>query len=68
MIGIVRVALSRPLTFIVMAILVAVVGVLAAVRTPVDIFPDIKVPVIAAAWTYQGLSPDDMAGRIITPY
>jgi len=67
-IGIVRVALSRPLTFIVMAILVAVVGVLAAVRTPVDIFPDIKVPVIAAAWTYQGLSPDDMAGRIITPY
>ncbi|TCP93579.1 CzcA family heavy metal efflux pump [Sphingomonas sp. PP-CE-1A-559] len=68
MIGIVRTALSRPLTFIVMAILVAVVGVLAAVRTPVDIFPDIKVPVIAAAWTYQGLSPDDMAGRIITPY
>ncbi|MGC5798419.1 efflux RND transporter permease subunit [Sphingomonas sp. NFX23] len=68
MIGIVRVALSRPLTFIVMAILIAVVGVLAAVRTPVDIFPDIKVPVIAAAWTYQGLSPDDMAGRIITPY
>jgi len=67
-IGIVRVALSRPLTFIVMAILVAVVGMLAAVRTPVDIFPDIKVPVIAAAWTYQGLSPDDMAGRIITPY
>jgi CzcA family heavy metal efflux pump len=67
-IGIVRVALSRPLTFIVMAILVAIVGVLAAVRTPVDIFPDIKVPVIAAAWTYQGLSPDDMAGRIITPY
>ncbi len=68
MIGIVRVALSRPLTFIVMAILIAVVGILAAIRTPVDIFPDIKVPVIAAAWTYQGLSPDDMAGRIITPY
>ncbi len=68
MIGIVRVALSRPLTFVVMAILVAVVGVLAAIRTPVDIFPDIKVPVIAAAWTYSGLSPDDMAGRIITPY
>jgi CzcA family heavy metal efflux pump len=67
-IGIVRVALSRPLTFIVMAILVAIVGVLAAVRTPVDIFPDIKVPVIAAAWQYSGLSPDDMAGRIISPY
>ncbi len=68
MIGIVRVALSRPLTFVVMAILVAVVGVLAAIRTPVDIFPDIKVPVIAAAWNYSGLSPEDMAGRIITPY
>ena len=68
MIGIVRVALSRPLTFIVMAILIAIAGVLAALRTPVDIFPDIKVPVIAAAWQYSGLSPDDMAGRIITPY
>ena len=68
MIGIVRIALSRPLTFIVMAILIAIVGVLAALRTPVDIFPDIRVPVIAAAWQYQGLSPDDMSGRIIAPY
>ncbi len=68
MIGIVRVALSRPLTFIVMAILIAVVGVLAAIRTPVDIFPDIKVPVIATAWQYAGLSPDEMSGRIITPF
>ncbi|GAA0295383.1 efflux RND transporter permease subunit [Sphingomonas oligophenolica] len=68
MIGIVKVALARPLTFIVMAILIAVVGVLAAVRTPVDIFPEIRVPVIATAWQYAGLSPDDMSGRIITPY
>jgi len=68
MIGIVRVALSRPLTFIVMAILIAIVGVLAAIRTPVDIFPDIKVPVIATAWQYAGLSPDEMSGRIITPF
>ena len=68
MIGIVRVALSRPLTFIVMAILIALVGVLAAIRTPVDIFPDIKVPVIATAWQYAGLSPDEMSGRIITPF
>lgn len=68
MIGIVRIALARPLTFIVMAILIAIVGVLAAIRTPVDIFPDIRVPVIAAAWQYQGLSPDDMSGRIVTPY
>ncbi|MDB5705636.1 MAG: transporter, partial [Sphingomonas bacterium] len=68
MIGIVKVALARPLTFIVMAILIAIVGVLSAARTPVDIFPEIRVPVIAAAWSYAGLSPDDMAGRIITPY
>lgn len=68
MIGIVRVALTRPLTFIVMAILIAIVGVLAAIRTPVDIFPDIRVPVIATAWQYSGLSPDEMSGRIITPF
>ncbi len=68
MIGIVKVALQRPLTFIVMAILIAVAGVLAAVRTPVDIFPDIKIPVIAVAWTYSGLPPEDMANRMVTPY
>ncbi|WP_174285260.1 efflux RND transporter permease subunit [Sphingomonas bacterium] len=65
--ALVRLALARPLTFIVMAILIAIVGVLAAARTPVDIFPDIRVPVIATAWQYQGLSPDDMSGRILTP-
>lgn len=68
MIGIVRVALQRPLTFIVMAILIAIMGVLAAIRTPVDIFPNIGVPVIATAWQYSGLSPDEMSGRIITPF
>ncbi|CAN5219400.1 efflux RND transporter permease subunit [soil metagenome] len=68
MIGIVRMALTRPLTFIVMAILIAIIGVLTAVRTPVDIFPDIRVPVIATAWQYSGLPPDQMAGRIITPF
>jgi CzcA family heavy metal efflux pump len=68
MIGIVRVALLRPLTFIVMAILILIIGVLAAIRTPVDIFPNIGVPVIATAWQYQGLSPGDMSGRIITPF
>ncbi|MDB5671513.1 MAG: transporter [Alphaproteobacteria bacterium] len=66
--GIVRVALARPLTFVVMAILIGIVGVLAAIRTPVDIFPDIKVPVIAVAWNYSGLSPDEMSGRIVTPF
>ncbi|TPG49066.1 efflux RND transporter permease subunit [Sphingomonas glacialis] len=68
MIGIVRIALQRPLTFIVMAILIAIMGVLAAIRTPVDIFPNIGVPVIATAWQYSGLSPDEMSGRIITPF
>jgi len=66
--GIVRIALARPLTFIVMAILIAITGVLQAARTPVDIFPNIGVPVIATAWQYSGLSPDDMSGRIVTPF
>ena len=66
--GIVRIALARPLTFIVMAILIGIVGILQAVRTPIDIFPNIGVPVIATAWQYAGLSPDDMSGRIITPF
>ncbi len=66
--GIVRIALARPLTFIVMSILIAIIGVLQAARTPVDIFPNIGVPVIATAWQYTGLSPDDMSGRIVTPF
>lgn len=68
MIGIVKVALNRPLTFIVMAILIAIVGIMAAVRTPVDIFPNIRIPVIAVAWQYSGLPPEDMSNRIVTPY
>ncbi|WP_395334944.1 efflux RND transporter permease subunit [Novosphingobium sp. BL-8H] len=68
MLGIVKTALHRPLTFIVMAILIAIGGLIAAFRTPVDIFPDIKIPVIAVAWTYTGLSPQDMSDRMVTPY
>mgnify|MGYP000241641832 CR=1 FL=1 len=68
MIALVRMALARPLTFIVMAILIFGLGLLAIVRTPVDIFPRIGVPVISVAWSYSGLSPRDMAGRVITPY
>jgi CzcA family heavy metal efflux pump len=68
MLGIIRIALSRPLTFIVMAVLILIFGGLAAVKTPADIFPDIKVPAIAVAWQYTGLSADDMAARIMTPY
>src|ERR1700730_9215280 len=68
MLAIVRLALKRPYTFIVMAILIVIFGGLAAVRTPTDIFPDIKIPVIAAVWTYSGLSPDEMAGRVVYYY
>ncbi|MGK2286488.1 efflux RND transporter permease subunit [Pedomonas sp. V897] len=68
MIGIVKVALRRPLTFIVMAIVIAIAGLLAALRTPVDIFPDIRIPVVGVAWQYAGLPAEDMASRIITPY
>jgi multidrug efflux pump subunit AcrB len=68
MIAIVRLALRRPYTFIVLAILIVLFGGLAAVETPTDIFPDIRIPVIAAVWTYRGLSPDDMAGRVIYYY
>lgn len=68
MIGIVKVALGRPLTFIVMAILLLILGVLAAIRTPVDIFPNINIPVIAVVWQYNGLSAEDMSGRIINNY
>ena len=68
MLDIVKIALHRPLTFIVMAILIAIFGVLAAVRAPVDIFPEIRIPVIAVAWQYSGLNPKDMNDRLVTPY
>ncbi|MBB6255083.1 efflux RND transporter permease subunit [Nitrospirillum iridis] len=68
MIEIVKIALRRPYTFIVMAILILIFGVSSAVKTPTDIFPNIGIPVIAVVWTYNGLSPDDMSGRIIGYY
>src|SRR5580693_8148434 len=68
MLAIVRIALARPYTFIVVALLILLIGTLAALRMPVDIFPSIDIPIIGVAWQYQGLPPDDMAGRIITPF
>jgi len=68
MTAIVRFALRRPYTPVVLAILIVLFGALAAVRTPTDIFPNIKIPVIAVVWTYRGLAPDDMAGRVIYYY
>src|SRR6202789_2420110 len=68
MLAIVRIALSRPYTFIVVALLILIIGTLAAVRMPVDIFPSINIPIIGVAWQYQGMPPSDMAGRINTPF
>jgi multidrug efflux pump subunit AcrB len=68
MIWIVQVALKRPYTFIVLGLLIAIFGVLSAVRTPTDIFPNINIPVISVVWTYTGLPPDDMSGRVIYYY
>jgi CzcA family heavy metal efflux pump len=62
---IVKVALQRPYTFIVLAILILLMGLFAIVRTAVDIFPNIKIPVVAAIWGYSGLQPRDMANRIV---
>ena len=66
--AIVLVALRRPLTFIVLAILILLFGTLAVLKTPTDIFPPIKIPIVAAIWTYTGLMPSDMSGRIVYYY
>jgi multidrug efflux pump subunit AcrB len=68
MIALVRIALGRPYTFVVLALLILIVGPLAALRTPTDIFPDIRIPVIGVVWQYTGLPPDQMSGRITTPF
>jgi multidrug efflux pump subunit AcrB len=66
--AIIVMALKRPYTFVVLAILVLIFGVLAAIRTPTDIFPNIRIPVVAVVWTYNGLTPEDMSGRVIYYY
>lgn len=63
---IVRLALRRPYTFVVMAILILVMGVLAILRTPTDIFPDINIPVVSIIWNYSGLTPREMNDRIVS--
>ncbi len=63
---IVKLALRRPYTFVVLAILILILGTLAALRTPTDIFPNINIPVVSIIWNYTGLAPEDMANRIIT--
>src|SRR5271170_150246 len=68
MIALVRIALRRPYTFVVLALLMLIVGPLAASRTPIDIFPEIRIPIIAAIWQYTGLAPQEMAGRMVSSY
>jgi multidrug efflux pump subunit AcrB len=63
---IVKLALRRPYTFVVMAILILVMGVIAILRTPTDIFPNINIPVVSIIWNYNGLVPKEMADRIIS--
>src|ERR1700738_4862309 len=64
MIALVRIALSRPYTFVVLALLLLIIGPLAALRTPTDIFPDIRIPVIGVVWEYTGLPPDDIVRHL----
>src|SRR6201987_516943 len=65
---IVQIALRRPYTFIVLAVVIAISGSLAALRTPIDIFPSIDIPVVSVVWTYNGMLPKDMADRVIYYY
>ena len=65
---IVRLALARPYTFIVFSVVLLLISPVVLLRTPVDIFPSINIPVISVVFSYTGLSPDDMAGRIVTFY
>jgi multidrug efflux pump subunit AcrB len=63
---IVRLALRRPYTFVVLSMLIALLGIGSAIETPKDIFPNINIPVITIVWTYTGLTPTEMQGRIVT--
>ncbi len=65
---IVRVALDRPYTFVVLALLILILSPLVILATPTDIFPNINIPVITVGWTYTGLNPEEMEGRITTVY
>src|SRR5215467_3131141 len=62
---IVALALRRPYTFVVMALVIIILFVVTVIRTPVDIFPDINIPVVSVVWFYAGMAPEDMANRIV---
>jgi CzcA family heavy metal efflux pump len=64
---IVRLALRRPYTFVVLSMLIALLGIGSAIEAPKDIFPYINIPVVTIVWTYSGLTPTEMEGRVVTP-
>ena len=68
MMWLVRLALNRPYTFIVASLLILILSVVAVVRTPTDIFPDINIPVVSVVWGYTGLAPEEMERRMVTPF
>ena len=61
---IVRIALKRPYTFVVLAILIVIFGIQSIFKAPTDVFPNIKIPVISVVWSYTGMLPSDISGRI----
>ena len=65
---IVKIALTRPYTFIVLAILILIAAPVVILNTPTDIFPNINIPVVSIAWQYTGLNPEDLEGRVTTPF
>jgi multidrug efflux pump subunit AcrB len=65
---IVKIALTRPYTFIVLAILILIAAPVVIFNTPTDIFPNINIPVVSVAWSYTGLNPVELEGRVTTPY
>jgi CzcA family heavy metal efflux pump len=65
---IVRLALRRPYTFVVLSLLLFIVGPVVMLRTPVDIFPNIDIPVVSVVWNYAGMSPQELSDRIVLPF
>ena len=65
---IVKVALNRPYTFIVLALLILILSPVVILRTPTDIFPSINIPVVAVAWQYTGMNPEELEGRLTSVY
>src|SRR2546421_7847352 len=65
---IVRLALRRPYTFVVMAMAITLLGIVAILRMPTDIFPEVDIPVVSVVWQYPGMSPAEMEGRMVRTF